>query len=286
MIMNPKITVAIPIYNAGEYLDYAIRSVLNQTFTDFELLLINDGSTDSSLEIMNKYIDDNRVQIINDGENKGLVYRLNQSIDLATGEYYARMDADDIMFPNRLEVQVEFLESNIDVDVIGASAISIDSKNTIIGLRKASNCWEKNVLVSGTRFIHPTVIGKTYWFKKNRYNPEWHRAEDYELWLRCLDHSKFINIDKPLLFYRELGIPTIRKYSASQKTLRKVLFDKDRLNVSLFYALKLFFISYVKVFVYSCFFLFNRVDLIVKKRSNPLDDQAKFYIDSFRKSIE
>ena len=128
------VTIAIPVYNGESYLRDAIQSVVNQTFQDWELYLVNDGSTDGSLAIMQEYaLRDIRIKVIDDGQNKGLVTRLNQSIEIAVGKYYARMDADDIMYITRIEEQVKFLESHPDVDVLGTSIMIIDNNNNIMG---------------------------------------------------------------------------------------------------------------------------------------------------------
>ena len=157
---------------------------------------------------------DPRIKIIDDGLNKGLITRLNQSIDLTDTKYYARMDADDIMYVTRIEEQIKLLEEHKDIDVCGASIMLIDANNKIVG----SGYYEGNV----SSFVHPSVMGKTTWFKKNIY-AEWAvRAEDCELWLRTTISSNFYSIGKPLLFYREYGVPTFYKYYITQKTLLKI----------------------------------------------------------------
>ena len=119
---NTLVSIVIPVYNGEVYLRDAIQSVVNQTFQNWKLYLINDGSTDGSLVIMEEYaLRDARIKVIDDGQNKGLVTRLNQSVEIAVGKYYARMDADDIMYITRIEEQVTFLESHPDVDVLGTS---------------------------------------------------------------------------------------------------------------------------------------------------------------------
>lgn len=178
------VTIAIPVYNGESYLRDAIQSVVNQTFQDWELYLVNDGSTDGSLAIMQEYaLRDIRIKVIDDGQNKGLVTRLNQSIEIAVGKYYARMDADDIMYITRIEEQVKFLESHPDVDVLGTSIMIIDNNNNIMGSGMCSGRVNS--------FIHPTVMGKLEWFRANPYC-EWAlRAEDMELWSRTASKSKF-----------------------------------------------------------------------------------------------
>ena len=165
---KPLVTICIPFYNCEKYLDFAIRSTLNQTYKNWELILLNDGSTDNSLYIAKKYLTDIRVKLHSDGINRGLVYRLNESIDLANGQFYARMDADDIMHPKRIEIEVEYL-IKYNVDIIGSSIYIIDNNNNIIGKRECNyNKLTKDLILNGKRFAHPTIMGKTRWFKENK----------------------------------------------------------------------------------------------------------------------
>ena len=120
----PKITVLMPVYNGEKYLRESVDSILNQTFTDFELLIINDGSTDSSMEILNSY-SDSRIRIVTNEVNLRLIKTLNKGIDLATGEYIARMDCDDIADPKRLEIQLQYMEKHPDVAVCGTGVKAV-----------------------------------------------------------------------------------------------------------------------------------------------------------------
>lgn len=215
--MKPTITVAIPVYNAEMYLKDAIQSVLNQSFKDFELLILNDGSRDNSMEIA-KSFNDNRIKIIDDNQNKGLIYRLNQSVNLAQGLFYARMDADDIMQKDRLSVQLKYLHNNPHVNVVGSAFYGIDESNKI-----------KNYLVPPFNlnychpiFLHPSAMAKTDWFKKNPYNPSYTRMEDYELWMRTGKEGSIETISEPLMFYRMFGSPSFKKYMKSQIGLIKL----------------------------------------------------------------
>lgn len=147
MNTKPLVTIAIPFYNCDQFLDMAICSVINQSYSNWELLLINDGSTDKSLEIALKYKDP-RIKLISDGSNKGLIYRLNQSIVLAHGYFYARMDADDIMHPKRIECQVEYMINNPQIDVLGTSYYSINSDNNIMYQIDIGGYLNKKIFVS------------------------------------------------------------------------------------------------------------------------------------------
>ena len=116
--MNPKVTVLMPVYNCEKYLRESIESILNQTFKDFEFLIINDGSSDKSAEIVESY-NDNRINFVQNEKNIGLAASLNRGLDIAKGEYIARMDADDISLPERLEKQVRFMETNPQIGICG-----------------------------------------------------------------------------------------------------------------------------------------------------------------------
>lgn len=217
-------TIAILFYNSEKYLSYAVQSVLNQTFQDWELLLIDDGSNDSSLQIAQSFANkDVRIRVISDGENKGLAARLNESILLARGEFYARMDDDDIMSVNRIERQVKFFVDNPCVDVVGSSAMLINENNEVVG--------SGNMEGVKSGFIHPTVMGKRSWFVNNLYNEQFRRCQDTELWLRTSRNSCFFNIPEPLLFYREFGLSSYNKIRSSHEYLRLLyrnyrLYDK------------------------------------------------------------
>lgn len=203
---NPRVTVAIPMFNAEAYIGAAIGSVLAQSYSNWELLILDDGSTDRSLEIVRKF-QDPRIRILSDGENRGLSRRLNESVQLASGEVYARMDADDLMVTTRMERQINYLLSHPDCDVVGSSAYIIDGDNNLTGLRGGNPFVENGFLSVAHRggFIHPTVTGRTAWFRAHPYDINADRCEDIELWLRTADESHFGQLEEPLLFYREAG---------------------------------------------------------------------------------
>lgn len=261
-----KITVGIPFYNAEKYLGDAILSVINQTYTDWQLILVDDGSTDNSLEIAKSFVND-KISVVQDGMNKGLVYRLNQIVGLADGDYYARMDADDIMHFQRLERQILFLKNNSNIDVIGSSYYAIDSNNNILGFRKA-NLNPKNVkdILKNGCFAHPSVMGKLSWFQKNKYDGEWERMEDLELWIRTFPISEFRNLEEPLLFYRVFGIPVLNKYIKSNIGIIKLLMKRKKYFLSVFDSFYFSVVFFLKIVVYYFLDLLGKVDIILKNR--------------------
>jgi glycosyltransferase involved in cell wall biosynthesis len=204
---NPKVTVLMPVYNGDRYLREAIDSILSQTFTDFELLLINDGSTDGSVAIIESY-NDSRIRLMHNERNLGLVATLNKGIDISKGEYIARMDSDDVSLPERLVKQVRLLDEDSSCSVVAVKVIRIDSKGEELGRwkgeRAASTAAEIcRRLPMVCCIAHPSVMVRTAVLKKYRYNPMQRHAEDYDLWLRlCSDGHKIEKIDEPLLKYR------------------------------------------------------------------------------------
>lgn len=203
------VSVGIPFYNAEKYLADAIRSVFAQTYQDWELILVDDGSEDRSLEIANS-VNDSRVRVISDGKNRKLPYRLNQLIDESRYEIIARMDADDMMAPSRLETQLKCFE-NPAIDLAGTHACVIDAESNPLGLRGTMR--DKFVAVDFFRartLIHPSVMARKTWCQKNRYNTAAIRMEDTELWCRAyalgrLTEANMCVIPEPLLFYRSEG---------------------------------------------------------------------------------
>ena len=258
-ITRPLVTIAIPIYNADKYIRDAIQSCINQTYQNWELLLMCDGSTDNSTVIAKEIANgDSRIKIIDDGQNRGLIARLNQSVEMCETKYYARMDADDIMCINRIEEQVKFMEEHAEVDVCGSSIMTIDNNNNIIG----SSFNEGRV----NSFIHPTVFGRTEWFRENPYANWALRAEDFELWIRTSGKSNFYALPQPLLFYREFGVPTFKKYYLTQKTIIKVATHYKEYRKSFFWFVKTNVFSYVKIFINVLFSLIGKMDLLVAMR--------------------
>jgi glycosyltransferase involved in cell wall biosynthesis len=222
----PLVTIGIPFYNDGEQLRKSITSVLNQTYQNWRLILMDDGSKDNSLQIA-KSFKDPRITVISDGQNKKLARRLNELNTMIEGKYYARMDGDDIMFPERIEKQVAYLENHPEVDVVGTMSVVIDKEDRIIGksrtTRRAAQT-QKDVL-QGNSFIHPSVMGRAEWFRMHPYDDKMARCQDFDLWLRTVEQSVFGKLDEPLLFYRYANNVTIEKTVRSGQFLSRYLYD-------------------------------------------------------------
>ena len=196
------ISVLMPVYNAERFLAQAIDSVLNQTFANFELVIVNDGSTDSSKDIIFSY-KDSRIKYVENDKNIGVVNTLNKGVEHCIGRYIIRMDADDICALTRFEKQLRFMEKHPDVGVCGSWITLIDENGCVTGnnLSQVKSEFIKIHLLFSVPFNHPSVIIKSELLRQNRYEHVM-AAEDYDLWGRLEDKAKFANIPKPLLWYR------------------------------------------------------------------------------------
>ena len=164
--MNPKVTVLMPVYNGGKYIREAIKSILSQSFTDFEFLIIDDGSTDNSVGIVQSF-SDNRIRLIKNNCNIGIAESLNKGIESSKGEYIVRMDADDISFPDRIKKQVAFMDANPEVGVSGTWIKTISSVNECTWFTLSEPDLVRCHLLFGCPLAHPTVILRTILLKEN-----------------------------------------------------------------------------------------------------------------------
>lgn len=204
---KPLVSVIMPVHNAAAYLAQAIDSVLAQTFGDFELLVLNDGSTDNSNEVIQRY-SDKRLRVIQNEKNIGLTATLNKAVRLCRGEYIARMDADDICMPQRFEKQVNYLEQHADVSVLACRAQVINADGEITGewSDDADHLTESEIrgyLPFSNCIVHPSVMMRAEIAKKYEYKAYQKGAEDWDLWLRLLAAGRRIHkLNEPLLHYR------------------------------------------------------------------------------------
>lgn len=206
--MSPLVSVIMSVYNAEKYIEESIESVLNQTYTNLEFIIINDGSSDSSLDKIKKYLDkDERIVLINNLKNKGLIFSLNKGIEVSNGKYIARMDADDISLKNRIEEQVEFMEKNEEIVLSGtAHTVFLDGLPFINKDMKVLTEYEdiKVNSIFDCSFVHPSIIMRSDIIKKEnfKYKEEYKHAEDFGLWTEIMLKYKVSNINKPLIKYR------------------------------------------------------------------------------------
>lgn len=202
--MECLVSIILPVYNAEEYLEECINSILVQTYKKFELIVINDGSTDNSMIIISNFKDE-RLKVIDNNHN--FIESLNLGITVANGEFIARMDADDIMLPNRLETQLDFMETHPKIDICGCWAETFYTKKYIMKMPVDHKTIVSNLLLNNI-LIHPTIIMRVSSISKfpgypNLYKKNYIYAEDYKLWTEMSAAGyRFANIPKVLLKYR------------------------------------------------------------------------------------
>jgi len=218
MSTKPLISIVMSVFNGEQFLAEAFDSLLNQTLRDFELIVVNDGSTDGSGAILDSYQKkDSRLRVYHQ-ENKGLIFSLNRGCGLAAGEYIARMDADDVAVPDRLALQFEFLKNHPNVGVVAGAVQFIDTAGRALCTTGHPNGDQeiKSALLEYNVIWHPTVLMRTDVFlASGGYRASFRDAEDYDLWLRIAERCQLVNLEQVLIKYR------IHSNQVSQRKLKQ-----------------------------------------------------------------
>ncbi|MCG3859939.1 glycosyltransferase family 2 protein [Psychrobacter sp. Ps2] len=283
------ITVGIPFYNAEKYLEDAICSVIAQTHKKWELILINDGSNDKSLDIAVKYsLVDKRIRVISDGVNKKLPNRLNQIIQESNYDFIARMDADDLMSNDRLEKQLKILKNNKEIDFVTTGCLTIGKDNELTGVSEGRDYQMSaaNILEGVTNILHASLLARKNWYIRNQYNETIVQAEDFDLWLQAAKNNdlNYIVIKDPLYWYRVVENVTIEKivngYNAQIEIINNN-YDGVIFYISKYKIIKKFKIK--KVIVKSLDTM-GLLKILLKRRSNRYNkEQLDYYNDHFTK---
>ena len=238
---NPKVTVLMSVYNGEKYLNEAIDSILRQTFKDFEFLIVNDGSTDKTGEILKSY-NDPRIKIIDNEKNIGLTRSLNIGLRIAKGEYIARQDADDISMPERLEKELSIIENNSEIIMVACWIKIIDENSNKIRFWQADIEYNSPEEIYYTLFFENCIAHSTVLFDKELvlkiggYNESFQKSQDYELWSRLSKIGKIIKIKENLVIRREHNINTLHNVVNQHKINEERLFLK---NINTFLSNKL-----------------------------------------------
>lgn len=272
----------MPVYNGERYLKEAIDSILNQTYIDFEFIIINDGSTDKTEGVILSY-HDSRIRYIKNEKNLQIVNTLNKGIELARGKYIARMDADDISLPERLEKQVAYLDKNLDIGIVGTlvQIFGQDIKDTI--WKVPVDCVSVSLnTIFRTPFIHPTIMMRKDMISQYElyYDEKYKNAEDYELWVRMLKFTKGANLPIVLFKYRILESSLTRqaeknkqeRFKIKMSIFRKVLNDFNIKNtdeeMQLHYKITSSSMAMTKMEISQVIKYFNKLDLAIKQNQH------------------
>ena len=200
---KPKVSVLMSAYNSEKYVAESIESILNQTFTNFEFIIVNDGSSDKTPEIIKKYaVQDKRIKFIDNKKNAGIVAALNQGLECCHGEYIARMDSDDISLPTRFAKQVKYMDQHPECGALSTWAEKFGSKNNILTYMPTVKLLD--FLIYGDRVLNPgSMIRSSVLVKNNiKYNPIYKYAEDYAFWIEVVKYAEIHNLQEILLKYR------------------------------------------------------------------------------------
>lgn len=227
----PRASVVMSVYNGERYLRQAVESVLQQTYADFEFIIIDDGSTDGTWDILTEYDEqDQRITLVQNQENRGLTNSLNKGLTLSRGKYIARQDADDVSLPSRLACQVEFLEKNPRVGVLGTQMEIMDASENKVDFFKVpySHSMIAWTLLFDRSFAHPSVvIRKKILEMAGGYDTSFEVAQDHELWTRLVELTRFANLPEALVRYRTHVDAVCRQQATEQST--NVLLARQRL---------------------------------------------------------
>lgn len=219
-----KASILLPVFNAEKTITETLQSIINQTYKNFEIVIINDGSTDNSELYILKF-KDTRIKYYKNETNKGLIYTLNRGIELCKGEYIIRIDADDIMLPNRIDIQISFMDNNPQIIASGSAVIKFytNKKYTRIYTPPLSPEEIDAKILLGSPIPHPSsIIRKKILTEFNiKYDYNYLHAEDYKLWYDLSKHGFLANIEKPLIKYRCSETQISQKYNLKQVEISK-----------------------------------------------------------------
>jgi len=203
-MIKPLVSVGLQFFNNDQTLESAIRSIRQQSFTEWELIVHDDGSRDRSADVVRRF-QDPRIRFFPESVNRQRPYRLNQSLELARGQFYAVMDGDDVAYPDRLKKQVQFLTQNPDVDLVGGGMMVFKGDGIPIGKRTPQVQHEQICRKpwAGFPLAQPTFMGRIGWFRLHKYCASFPLAEDQDLLLRSYRNSRFANLPEIVMGYRE-----------------------------------------------------------------------------------
>jgi glycosyltransferase involved in cell wall biosynthesis len=281
------ITIGIPFYNAELFLADAIRSIFAQSYQDWELILVDDGSTDRSLEIAMS-VKDPRVRVISDGQNKRLPYRLNQITAEAKYDLIGRMDADDLISPQKFQKQLEIIQAHPEIDLVTTGICSITNDKKPIGVRFGSPdepITARRLLLGQCAVVHAAMLGRRSWFLRNQYDATINRTEDYELWLRAYSKNDFnlYIMSEPLYYYREEENLTAKRQLTAYASQRHLYRQYGYLGFNRFEIVLTIAKAFGKSLIVYILSTFGKMDMLLKRRNKSIDD--RHLLDNFNSEI-
>lgn len=281
MISKKLVTVFIPMYNAEKYIKYSLESILNQTYKNIEILIIDDGSTDNSVSIVKQY-NDKRIRLIKNGVNKGLPYTRNRALKEAKGKFFALMDADDISMKNRIEKEVDFLEQNKDIDVVSSQIQYFPQSKIKIFIKKLRFIFLNDIdaehvkvkLLFGNPVANPSSMVRMESIKRMsiKYNDKFFVAQDYEFWSNISKYGKIYIMKSILLKYRSGHMNITKTSSINRKEERMNMISNIKNNLLDFYK---FDLNNEEKILFNKFFGEERLCKIQEEEINLLHNLSK-----------
>jgi len=282
-VKSPLVSITSAFFNAESTLEEVVKSVVAQTYTHWELVLLDDGSTDNSFKLVQS-ICHPQIKVYRNGKNLGRARSLNKLTALCQGKYIARMDADDLCAPLRIEKQVELLESKPWIDLAGTGICYLDGCDHPVGYTQVPQDHEQICRHPSRTFglCHGSVLGRKVWFERNRYDESLKIAVDFNLWLRTYQKSVFSNIPAPLYFYRLDNSFHIKKLTSARMTSARFLFHYFRSVKNNGAALKGCAAQYLKLIITITAFLSGQRAALMKRRYLPCSRKQR---DAFQNEI-
>ncbi len=281
---SPLVSVLMPVYNGIETIDFAIKSLLLQTYENWELIIVNDGSTDGTKSYLDHLmLTDSRFKVIHLAKNRGRGYARNKCLDNAAGEFVAFLDSDDIYLPNKLQKQVEFLERNKEISLIGCGVGILDGLSQINYVRGNKNQNYLHVNHQNLNFVAPSVMFKRFLDPNLRYNDKLDIMEDVDFFNRYLLNRKYTNIEEVLYIYSEIGLISkskLLKYSLHTVKYYWIFLRKD------IRLLPYFLKSIINLILKLMLVPFLGVDFFLVRRSRVIESSLKFKLENFIESIK
>ena len=276
MNRSPSISIVLPVYNMALYLPEALESIAQQEFSDFELIMIDDGSTDLSYSILQNYVTNAKHSCtLIQFDHVGLPACLNAGIRASKAKYIARMDADDVMMPTRLKIQYDYLQSNQEIDILGSWAIEIDTNSLPTNKLTCPQYHNQIVdfLYKGCPLIHPSLLIKKNIFNYGMYKELYPSPEDYDLWIRLRNHAVFHNIPQFLIRKRR------HDNSVTESFINSFILNEFKMRVSLCFSEK----AYLQLFRLYKFpiKLLMPISVILFIRKIKGIFSSKYYIEEF-----
>lgn len=276
MSHRPALTIGLPVYNAAPWLADALRSVFAQTFGDWELLVVDDGSSDGGVALA-EGLRDPRVRVLADGRHRGLAARLNQIVARARGAYVARMDADDMMHPRRLELQMALLAAHPEVDAVGCGLLILDRRGRPCGVRllpsdHAEICRHP---LQGIGIGHATLLARAEWLRRHPYDERDLHCEDWGLWFSSYGESRFANLQEPLYFYRDVGSFRLGKYIRNKRSLGRFLWREGRPRFGAWRTGVQVLAQYLRMLVYLLAVIPGVKGVLLRRRNRALDQAQR-----------